>query len=367
MKRPLSSLGARLVASHLAAVFVGVVTVALTAGPLTERLFTSHVAGMGMSGGMMGGTSSMMEQLQASLLSSFRSALVFALAASAVTAVVASVFAARRIVRPVERMSLAARRLAGGDYRVRVPVPDETELAMLARDVNTLAETLERTEERRLRLMNEIAHELRTPLTTIEGYMEGLLDGVFQPSEEIFGATAREAARLKRLAADLSDLSRAEEGELDLRRDRLDLGEIAREVADRLRPLFVEKEVTLVLDAAEELPVVGDRDRLTQVLVNIVGNAVTYTPPGGTVTIESRRDRDRVSVAVVDTGKGIAPEDLDRVFDRFHRVDPNLPGGTGVGLTVARSLVRRHGGEITAFSDGPGRGSRFVVTLPAAS
>jgi len=367
MSKPLSSLSARLIASHLAAVLVGVLTVAVTAGPLTERFFTAHVAGMGMSDGMMGAGRSMMAELEAGLQSSFRSALVVALMASAVTAVAASVFAARRIVRPVNRMSAAARRLARGDYRVRVPVPDERELATLAGDVNTLAETLERTEERRLRLINEIAHELRTPLTTIEGYMEGLLDGVFQPSDEIFGATAREAARLKRLAADLSDLSRAEEGALGLRRDRLDLAALAWEVAERLRPLFVEKDIALVLDADTELPVLGDRDRLTQVLVNVVGNAITYTPPGGRVTIEARRVRNLATVAVVDTGKGIAAEDLDRVFDRFHRVDPTLPGGTGVGLTVARSLVRRHGGDITASSEGPGTGSRFVVSLPLAS
>jgi histidine kinase len=356
----------RLVVSHLAAVFVGVLAVVLTAGPLPQRFFTQHVEGMGVDDGMMmgGDTVPMMSQLQASLTDSYRSALAIALIVSAATAIVASVFAAKRLVDPIERISLATRRLARGDYSDRVPVPGEHELAMLADDVNTLAETLDATERRRLELINEVAHELRTPLTTIEGYMEGLLDGVFEPTDEVFGATAREAARLKRLASDLSMLSRAEEGALDLNIADIDLGDVATEAARRLEPLFIEKDIDLVPGPSEPTPVAGDRDRLAQVFTNIVGNAITYTPPGGTVTLTAQQQGSSASVTIIDTGKGLNAEDLGRIFDRFQRVDPDLPGGTGVGLTVARSLVRRHGGEISAESDGDGKGSRFGVALP---
>ncbi len=367
MRRTLRTLRGRLILSHLAAVFVGVLTIVLTAGPLTQRFFIDHVADMGFGSDMMGASSgSTMGRLENSLTESFLSALIVALAASAVTAVVASVIAARRIAEPIERMSDAARRLALGEYRERVPVPREAELATLAEDINTLAASLETTEDRRLRLINEVAHELRTPLTTIEGYMEGLLDGVFEPTEEVFGATAREAARLRRLATDLSVLSRAEEGELDLEMNRIDLGEVAIEAATALRPLFVEKDITFRVEGAVRLPVLGDRDRLTQVFTNILGNAITYTSSGGEVAVSAQSERTDAVVTVTDSGKGLAREDLARVFDRFHRVDPSLPGGTGIGLTVARSLVRRHGGTIAVYSEGPGTGSSFVVSLPMA-
>jgi len=196
--------------------------------------------------------------------------------------------------------------------------------------------------------------------------MEGLLDGVFEPTDEVFGATAREAARLKRLASDLSTLSRAEEGALELVADRIDLAQIAKDAAEALRPLFLEKDIALTLDDGDPLVVLGDRDRLTQVFTNILGNAITYTGQGGSVGVRMERDGNRATVTVSDTGKGLTQDDLGRVFDRFHRVDPNLPGGTGVGLTVARNLVRRHGGDVVAFSQGPGTGSRFVVSVPLA-
>ncbi len=324
--RVLATLRGRLILSHLAAVFVGVLTIVLTAGPLTQRFFVDHVAGMGLGDNMMGGGDGpTMGVLERSLTDSFLSALVIALAASAVTAVLASVVAARRIAQPIERMSDAARKLALGEYRERVPVPYEAELATLAEDINTLAETLETTEDRRLRLINEVAHELRTPLTTIEGYMEGLLDGVFEPTEEVFGATAREAARLRRLATDLSDLSRAEEGALDLQMSQIDLGEVAVEAATALRPLFLEKDITFRVDGDAHVPVMGDRDRLTQVFTNILGNAITYTGSGGEVGVTIRSEGAEAAVTVTDNGKGIAREDLARVFDRFHRVDPSLP------------------------------------------
>ncbi len=369
-----STLRGRLIVSHLAAVFVGVVVIVLITGPLTQRFFVDHVAGMGfddgmMSDGMMGGTMDMdavMGELQSSLVDSFRSALLIALVVSAVTAVAASIFASRRIAMPIEQMSGAARRMARGDYDERVPVPDEMELATLAQDINTLAESLASTEERRLQLINEVAHELRTPLATIEGYMEGLLDGVFEPTDEVFGATAREAARLKRLAADLSTLSRTEERSFDLEMEPIDLAQVARDAAEHLQPLFLEKGITLEIEDHEPLGVLGDRDRLVQVFTNILGNAITYTDQGGRVGVSAGTDGPFATVAVTDTGKGLSEEDLVRVFDRFHRVDPSLPGGTGVGLTVARNLVRRHGGDIVAYSDGPGTGSRFVVSVPLA-
>lgn len=363
--RFVSTLRGRLIVSHLAAVLVGVIAIVLTAGPLTKRFFSGHIADMGFTTDMMsGGASSMMGQLESSLADSYGSALSVALVVSALTAVVASIVAARWIASPVEQMSHAARRLARGEYRERVPVPDGAELATLAEDINTLADSLANSEEARLRLINEIAHELRTPLTTIEGYMEGLLDGVFEPTDEVFGATAREAGRLKRLADDLSIVSRAEEGVLPLRLENVDLGDLVVAATDRLSPLFLEKEIAVTVQHDGQHHVSGDRDRLTQVFTNILGNAITYTEPGGLVEIVIRREGESAKVSISDTGKGLAEKDLVWIFERFHRVDASLPGGTGIGLTVARSIVRRHGGDITAHSIGRDAGSRFTVSIP---
>jgi len=356
------------VISHLSAVFLGVLTTILVTEPLTQRFFRDHTMGSGLDE-MMGeaGMGSMMDRLQGNLAASFRSALLVAFAAAAVTAVIASIVAARRIAQPIEQMSEATLDLAEGDYARRVPVPDVAELATLAESVNTLARSLAETEERRLRLINEVAHELRTPLTTIEGYMEGLLDGVFEPSDQIFGATAREAARLKRLAADLSLVSRTEENALDLHFEPVDLAAVVDDVVGSLRPLFVAKDISLAVEGTDDAVMVrGDRDRLAQVFTNILGNAVSYTDPDGRVEIRVDAGPETTAVTVTDTGRGIAPDELERIFERFHRVDPNVPGGTGVGLTVARNLVRRHGGDVVARSEGPGTGSRFVVTLPTA-
>ncbi len=368
MKQFFSSIRGRLLLSHLAAVLVGVLAIVFTTEPLTHRFFNAHVLDMGMQGDMMiESTQLMMGDLQVSLVDSFRSAIVVALGISAITAIGVSIYASRRLANPIEQISRVARNLARGEYHERVIVRGETELSTLARDVNTLAASLESTEQRRIELINEVAHELRTPLTTIEGYMEGLLDGVFEPTDEVFGATAREAARLKRLASDLSELSRIEESAVELRSETIDLASIAADAAEQLRPLFIEKDIALSIDVTNRLPVVGDEDRLTQVFVNILGNAITYTQPGGAVTVKTNLRGSVATVTVTDNGKGLVAEDLERIFDRFQRVDRDLPGGTGIGLTVARSLIRRHGGEIIARSDGPGSGSRFAVTLPLAT
>ncbi len=301
-------------------------------------------------------------------VNSLDAALWIALAASLGTAAVVSALVARRIVRPVRQVRDATRRLANGHYDERVTEPGELELAELARDVNRLAVELETTERRRARLVSEVAHELRTPLTTIDGYVEGMLDGVFEPSEEVLVAIGEETSRLQRLASDLAELSRSEEGATDLRVRVVDLGELAASCAERLRPQFDDKGVSISVAAGAPLPVEVDPDRIAQVLTNLFGNALTYTPAGGRVEVRPSRDQDRATVAVTDTGIGIAPEDLEHVFDRFYRVQgPERPsGGSGIGLTIARGLARAHHGDIEVASDGVGTGSVFTLTLPIA-
>ncbi|HEX9978228.1 MAG TPA: HAMP domain-containing sensor histidine kinase [Acidimicrobiia bacterium] len=366
MKRITESLLFRLVLSHLFVVVVAVVATALLSRSLAGSFFEAHLADMGADPAMGGMSVAMSEGLRKGFADSFQSALSIAVLVGAAAAILASTFSAIRVLRPLERVRRATRRLASGLYTEQIPIPVETELAALAHDVNALGEALEKVEERRVRLIAEVAHELRTPLTTIQGYMEGLLDGVFEPTEEVFAATAREATRLQRLAADLSSLSRAEEGAIELVTARVDLGSIAADAANRLRPQFEGSDVPIEVRRLNDLPVDGDPDRLAQVFTNIVGNALTYSSPGGKVEVVAQRRGTKAAVSVTDTGRGIAPEHLEAIFERFFRADRDAPGGTGIGLTIARRIARLHQGDVTATSPGLGHGSTFTVEIPLA-
>ena len=300
---------------------------------------------------------------------SLDASLWIALAASIGAAAIASTLVARRILRPVRDVRTATRRLANGHYDERVAEPGEIELAELARDVNRLAVELETTDRRRARLVSEVAHEMRTPLTSIEGYVEGILDGVFEPTEEILVAVGEEAARLQRLASDLAELSRAEEGAVALHLRVVDLVELTARCAERLRPQFVDKGVALTVPTSAPVLVEVDTDRIAQVLTNLLGNALTYTPAGGDVAVDVGRSGATATVAVLDTGIGLTAADRELVFDRFFRVPSAVrpPGGSGIGLTIARGLARAHHGDLEVSSPGPGRGSAFTLTLPLAS
>ena len=304
--------------------------------------------------------------MHSAFLSALTTALLAGVLASAAVAGLAAAFVTRRLLRPLDTVRAATRRIAAGHYQASVPLPREPELAALAADVNTLATALAGTETRRTRLLGEVAHEMRTPLTALDGYMEGLIDGVFAPEPEILGAVSDELRRLRRLADDLSTLSRAEEQRLELHPAGTDLADLARRAADRLAPQFADDHVTLNVYAPGALPVRADPDRITQVLTNIIGNALAATPAAGTVTVEAHAACDRAEVVVTDTGTGLAAADLERVFERFYRApgQPRRSSGSGIGLTIARNIARAHGGDVTASSPGPGRGATFVLTVP---
>lgn len=363
MRRPFGTLRARLLLSHLAVVAIGVLILLLAGRQLGSVFIDNHLrsmAGMMRGMGMDGAT-----VLEEGINSAFNQALLWAALISGGVATAAATYAAYRVLRPLDEVRRVARRLATGSYHERVPIPDEEELAAVAGDVNSLAEALEETEQRRLRLISEVAHELRTPVATLKGYLEGLLDGVFEADPETLAAGIRETARLERLAGDLSALSRAEEGRVDLDPESFDLDHLAAEVADRLRSQFEDKDVALEVESSLPTVVFADRDRTAQVLTNLVGNALAYTPTGGRVRIRTYRQGGTAYVDVSDTGKGLTVEQARLVFDRFYRVDRSTGSGTGIGLTIARSLARRQGGDIIVDSAGLGQGSTFALSLPS--
>ena len=363
MKNLFNSLRTRLVLSHVAVVAAGVTTFLIAGNRLAPVLVDSHFRQMESFAGSMMGHSQIVD-LEQGILVGFGRALLIAAAASTLVALLAAAIGSARLLRPIEVIRTATRRLADGNYSVRITPPRESELAALADDVNTLASALQDTEARRMRLVSEVAHELRTPLATIKGYMEGLVDGVFPSTTEIFVATAREAGRLERLADDLSELSRSEENRLGLEIRRLNLAMVAVETAERLRPQFDDSGVALKVQPMPVLEVDADQDRMAQVFTNIIGNALTYTPEGGKVSILGEVKGGEVLVTVTDTGRGLTPDQLHAVFERFFRADRSLPGGTGIGLTIARNIVRQHGGDVTVTSAGLGEGATFTMTIP---
>jgi signal transduction histidine kinase len=339
---------------------------------IAPGLFEQHMLGMmaGGMGSMMGATTGAMD---ASVANAFRDAmsqaLVIAMVAASVTAIAVSAYVTNRIVGPIRQLVAASRRLADGRYAERVPMGSEDELGDLAATFNDMAAALEATERRRRELIGDVAHELRTPIATLEGYLEGLLDGVVDPEPATWARLHDEAGRLRRLVDDLQELSRAEARQIPLAIQRVEPAQIAQAVLDRLAPSFAEKGLRLVPNIPERLPrVEADPNRAIQVLSNLLSNALRYTPSPGEVQLIVRPTGSYVEFSVRDTGVGISQKELPRVFERFYRVDKSRSralGGSGIGLTIAKVLVEAMGGRIWAESAGAGQGATFAFTLPA--
>lgn len=361
----------KLMASYLIVIIVGVITLAIAAESVVPTAFNRHMMGMGQ---MMRGSGMGMQDMELDLFNSFRAAVTEALAvataAAMVSAIAVSVFVSKRVVTPIRQMMRASRHIAAGHYHERVNVVSEDELGQLARSFNQMAHSLEQTETMRRDLIANVTHELRTPLTSIKGYMEGLIDGVLSPEPGTYQQVYREADRLQRLVNDLQELSRVEAGAYELNRSPLQITKLIEQTAARLRPQFEEKGVNLELEIPTTGPtVLADEDRIGQVLLNLTGNALQYTPSGGTVTISVENQTSELLVTISDTGIGIATEHLPHLFTRFYRVDKSRSragGGSGIGLTIVKHLVEAHGGRVWAESKGTGQGSLFGFSLPVA-
>lgn len=288
------------------------------------------------------------------------------------TVVFLSVWVARRhIIKPIQEIKQASLHIAEGNYHDRLPSYSSIELNELAQAFNQMAETLHSTEQRRVELIGNVAHELRTPLSNIKVTMEGLIDHALSAEPATFFSILREVSRLQRLVHQLEELSRVESGQISLKKELVDQRSVVRDVCHRLGIQYEDKGVTLNLTGPETLPqLYVDRDLITQVLINLLGNALQYTPSGGTVTIRLTHKQSFVTCEVTDTGIGIPPDQLVRIFERFYRVDKSRArstGGNGIGLTIAKHLIQAHGGQIWASSEGDGHGTTISFTLPISS
>ncbi len=360
----------RLFASYAVVIAVGAIAAYLTVRFLVPPLFDNRMGAMNGQGAMMGAGNGpggagngqgVNASTHAALVSALNKGLLIAVGASIAAGGIVAAFVTRRLLRPLESVRAATRRIAAGDYATAVPLPAEPELAALATDVNALGSALAGTEARRARLLGDVAHEMRTPLTTLDGYVEGFIDGVLAPTPENLSALSDEVRRLHRLSDDLSAVSRTEEGRLEIRPVDADLAQVTRAVGERLRPQYDDAGVDLVVSAAIACPVRMDPDRIAQVLTNLLGNALVATPPGGAVAVTVTCEHDTTAIVrVTDSGVGLRADDVERVFERFYRAPGELrrSSGSGVGLTIARGLARAHGGDVSACSPGPGRGAR---------
>jgi two-component system sensor histidine kinase BaeS len=379
-------LGVKLFLSYFAVILVGVLILVVTVPAVLPDAFNRHLGNMGLAGGIgtMGGAGPGQGQgfgfgggqgagMMAELFNGFRAgvfeAVAWASAAAALVAVLISLLLSRSILHPLRDMMQASQRIAEGHYDERVKAGGADELGQLADRFNQMAEKLYQVESMRRQLIGDVSHELRTPLTAIKGSMEGLMDGVLPATDETYQQIHQEADRLNRLVDDLQELSRVEAGafELDLR--PMKLAPLLETLAKRFRQPFEAKRVGLGLELPADLPpVLADEHRLLQVLTNLTGNALMYTPEGGNVTVSAVHTHGMVQVTVRDTGAGIASEHLPHLFNRFYRVDKSRSraagGGSGIGLTIAKYLVEAHGGKIWVESEGKGKGSAFSFTLP---
>ena len=365
MMRRVRRLRTRLLLANIVVITVGSATLFLTVGFVAPGAFDAAM-GHAMSGG--GGMDEMMGNLvRAAFHDAIQTSLLLAVLAASVAAVVVSVALSTRLSKPIGRLAQASRRIASGRYAERVPVTSADEIGELADSFNTMAASLETTERRRLELVGDVAHELRTPLTTLDGYLEGLEDGVIQPDNATWSLLRRETARMARLVNDLQELWRAEAKQLPLTIEPVDVGAVAAAAVNRFTAIAGERAVELRLDATQAPSARADRERLTQVVDNLLSNAVRYTAEGTTISLRVRGDDEWVTLSVADQGPGLTEEQRTKVFERFYRIDPSRSralGGSGIGLAIAKALVELMDGRIWADSDGPGHGATFRVALP---
>jgi two-component system, OmpR family, sensor histidine kinase BaeS len=304
----------------------------------------------------------------------FRSVSLLSVTIGGLTAIVVatsvSFLITRQIRRSIDEVGQAANRVAAGEYDVRLsPSQLGSEFDDLTGSFNDMAARLNAVDKTRRQMLADLAHEMRTPLANLKGHLEGIEDGIIILDERTSAILAGQVSRLEHLAQDMKSLTQAEEGVIHLSPSRQDPADLVVDVVAAEQQLAKLREVDLeaTVPPAPLAAVMMDRARMEQVLNNLVANALRHTPAGGKVTVGLAEAEGEVVYTVTDTGEGIVPEDLDRIFMRFYRVGEGReakPGGSGLGLAISKALVQAQGGTLTAASEGSGHGSVFTVRLP---
>ena len=355
----------RLFLSHSVVMIVGITTLLAVGKFYSPRLFIEHLQALEYRGEVL-------FAVRRSLVSGFESAwnrgAFLSMIFGGGAAVGLSYLVSKRIMQPLLQMQRITTKFAAGELTARMPESEIPELDRFSQSFNRMAIALEGVEQRRRDLVSDLTHELRTPLTIVEGYLEGLTDGTIEATPEIYQRLSRETGRLKCLVNDLQELSKAEAGYLPINAKKFDIRPLLSQLVLRFGDQLIDSEVKIKLEASFDLPRANaDPERIEQILVNLIGNALRHTEIG-IVEIRACQQRGMILISVVDTGVGIAPEDLPHVFERFWRSDRSRnrrSGGTGIGLAISKKLVELQNGMISVESE-VGKGSTFSFTVPTA-
>lgn len=361
-------LGFRFLTAQLVVVVASLAVAAGAACLIGPRIFREHLLMVGHSE-----TSPEILHVEQAYREAGVITLVVALATATACAVVVSLWGSHRLRVALGHLTATARGVARSNYSVRVPSTGTgTEVDCLAGAFNTMADRLEHTEDTRRRMLSDLAHEMSTPVSVLSVYVEGLQDGVAEWNRTTSDLMSDQLARLTRLVEDLDDVSRAEEGRIDLDTAEQPIGGLVRTAAATAHEAYHAKDVRLdVVTHESNRDVVADGQRIGQVLGNLLSNALRHTPPGGRVTVTSDHDKSGApTITVSDTGEGLPPDQLDHILERFYRSDTSRTRdreGSGVGLTISRALIEAHGGTLTGDSAGLGQGSSFIIRFPLAA
>jgi two-component system sensor histidine kinase BaeS len=363
--RPWGSLTVRLMLAQTAVLAVGLLVVVVTAVLVGPEMFYDELIDAGHADEATG---------LVHLEDAFRSVSLTALAIGGLTALyiagMLTYYLYRTIRRSLDSFTAAAGEVAAGNYEVRVPSAKlGPEFDALAGSFNEMAAKLAAVDTTRRQMLADLAHEMRTPLASLKGHLEGVEDGVIALDEHTSGILAAQITRLERLARDIRQLTAAEEGMTRLQLTTQDPEALAAQAVAAIEPEAVGKgvSITAVSTGMEVAPVLVDRERMGQVLSNLLENALRHTPPGGTIVLRTDHAAEAVTYTVTDSGEGISDENLPHVFERFYRANTGREarrGGSGLGLAISKALVEAQGGTLEATSAGPGRGASFRIRLP---
>ncbi len=358
-------LALRLFISHWIVTIVGVGFLVIVSKASSPRLFARHLERIEAKGYSL---TEVRSHLVEGFERSWDNSTLLAVIAGTMAAGGLSYWVSRRIIQPLIKIEQVTQKLTAGQLSERLPPNDIPELNRLSASFNQMAASLEGVEQRRRELMSDLTHELRTPLTIIYGYLEGISANHIEANPEIYERLMKETKRLQRLVNDLQELSKAEAGYLPVHLEPVRLYPLLSALVAQFSDQLYDEELVILLDCSNSLPpLFADLDRLEQILVNLLGNAVSYTEKGS-ITVRAWQESDKIWIAVIDTGQGISPEELPHIFDRFWRsgkASDRNTRGSGIGLVISRRLIELQGGEIEVESE-LGKGSKFYFWLPVA-
>lgn len=272
----------------------------------------------------------------------------------------------RSITRPINKLMTKAKYISKGEYDKKIEInTDILEINDLINSINNLSQSIKEQENIRKRLTGDISHELKTPLTNIQSHLEAMIDGIWEPTKERLLSVKEEAERLSSLVSDMQKLNKYDESSIKLKKDNVNISDIICFVIFQFSNLAKSKNIKIEYEK-KNINLYCDKDKITQALVNILSNAIRYSNEGSTIFIEEKLKDNKVIISIEDQGIGISEEDLKYVFERFYRADKSrtrATGGTGIGLTIVKSIVSSHGGEVKLESK-LGEGSKFTIILP---